>query len=428
MGEFKKNQVLAVVVKGYPRLSETFISQEILALEKLGLTIQIFTLLRPIDKLIHSVHAEINAKVTYLPERPLVELSFMWQAYWKVRKLNGYKQAFRTFLRDLRRDFTVTRCRRFGQAIALAYEMPDEVGHVYSHFLHQPSSTARYAAKMRGLPWSFSAHAKDIWTSPEWEKREKIADAVWGTTCTRFGRNHLAGLAPEGEQNKVMLAYHGLDVARFPKPPVRREIRDGSKPDKPVRIVSVGRGVAKKGFDDLFNALALLDPNLNWTFVHIGAGELLDQMKQQVEVLGLGDKVVWMGAKTRDVVIETMRKSDLFMLASKIDAAGDRDGLPNVLMEALSQKLPCLATDVSGIPELINHGDSGWLVSPGQPKLMAEAADKLIRDPVLRKKLGNAGYKRLVREFTLEKNLVTIAQKFGAGPKCETGKVSIAAE
>ncbi len=412
-----KNKSLAIVVRGYPRLSETFISQEILALEKLGLLIEIYSLQPAGSQLVHSVHEEISAKVTYLPEFPSSHLGHMWQAFKSVRKLSGFKRSFWIFLKDLKRDFTITRCRRFAQAIALGFELPQTTGHIYSHYLNRPTSVARYAAIMRGLPWSFSAHAKDIWTTPEWEKREKIADAQWGTTCTRFGRNHLAGLAPQEEQNKVMLTYHGLDIPRFPKPPQRREMRDGSDPEKPVRIVSVGRGVAKKGFDDLFDALGLLDPALNWTFVHIGDGALLEKMKKQVEDLGLSDRVEWLGAKTRDVVISTLRTSDLFVLASKIDAAGDRDGLPNVLMEALSQKLPCLATDVSGIPELINHGDSGWLVSPGDPEMMAEAAEKLIKDPELRKRLGDAGYKRLKTDFTLDKCLLQIAERFGVGPE-----------
>jgi len=414
-----KNKVLAIIVRGYPRLSETFISQEILALENLGLTIEIFSLQPAGHQLVHSVHEEIKANVTYLPEFPASHPGRMWRCFKSVGKLAGFKRAFWVFLKDLRRDFTITRCRRFAQAIALGAELPETTGHIYSHYLNRPTSVARYAAIMRQLPWSFSAHAKDIWTTPEWEKREKIADAQWGTTCTRFGRNHLAGLASPEEQSKVMLTYHGLDVPRFPKPPQRREMRDGSDPKKPVRIVSVGRGVAKKGFDDLFNALGLLDPELHWSFVHIGDGALLDQMKQQVKDLGLNDRVEWLGAKTRDVVIETLRAGDMFVLASKIDAAGDRDGLPNVLMEALSQKLTCLATDVSGIPELINHGDSGWLVSPANPEMMAEAMEKLIKDPALRKKLGEAGYKRLHSDFTLDKCLLQIAERFGVGP--ETG-------
>ncbi len=414
-----KNKVLAIIVRGYPRLSETFISQEILALENLGMTIQIFSLQPAGDQLVHTVHEEIAAKVTYLPEYPSAQFGHMWRAFKVVRKQRGFYRSFRVFLNDLRRDFTITRCRRFAQAIALAFELPDTTGHIYSHYLNRPASVAYYAAIMRQLPWSFSAHAKDIWTTPDWEKREKIAHAQWGTTCTRFGRNHLAGLAPQGQQNKVMLTYHGLDLPRFPKPPQRREMRDGTDPKKPVRIVSVGRGVAKKGFDDLFNALALLDPELNWSFTHIGDGALLPQMKQQVQDLGLSERVEWLGAKTRDVVIETLRSGDLFVLASKIDATGDRDGLPNVLMEALSQKLTCLATDVSGIPELITHGDSGWLVSPGNPEMMAQAAEKLIKDPDLRKSLGEAGCQRLQADFTLDKCLVQIAERFGVGPSID---------
>lgn len=413
------SKIVAIVVRGYPRLSETFISQEILALEKLGLTIQIYSLLSPLDELVHSVHKDIRAKVTYLPELPSSQRSYMWRAFKVVRKLSGFKAALWIFLKDLARDHTITRCRRFGQAIALAYELPDTVGQIYCHYLNRPASVARYAAIMRRLPWSFSAHAKDIWTSPEWEKREKIADAQWGTTCTRFGHDHLVGLTPPGQQNKIILTYHGLDIPRFPKPPRRSEMRDGSNPDDPVRLVSVGRAVSKKGFNDLFKALALLDPALKWTFVHIGEGMLLEQMKAQVEDLGLSERFEWFGAKTRDVVIETLRASDLFVLASKIDANGDRDGLPNVLMEALSQKLPCLATDVSGIPELIDHADSGWLVPPENPQKMAQALEKLIKDPALRNRLGKVGYQRLTADFNLESCLVHIADRFGVGGKAQ---------
>ena len=177
-------------------------------------------------------------------------------AWWHVRKLPGYRKAWRAWIRDLRRDPTPNRGRRFGQALVLAREMPPSVEWIYAHFLHTPASVARYAALMRGLPWSCSAHAKDIYTTPAWEKAEKIAEMKWLVTCTRANVEHLKSVA-NGAADRVSLLYHGIDLSRFPEPPVRPE-RDGSSASDPVKLLSVGRAVEKKGFDVLLKALKLL--------------------------------------------------------------------------------------------------------------------------------------------------------------------------
>ncbi len=152
----------------------------------------------------------------------------------------------------------------------LAAELPADIGHLHAHFLHTPASVARYAALISGLDWTVSAHAKDIWTTPDWETREKLGEVQWAVTCTAAGCAHLAALAPRPE--RVALCYHGLDFERFAPPPVPRPDRDGSDADRPVVLLSVGRAVPKKGYDDLLVALALLPPELTWRFVHIGGG------------------------------------------------------------------------------------------------------------------------------------------------------------
>ena len=157
---------IAVIVKGYPRLSETFIAQEILGLQRLGLNLQIYSLRHPYDGATHPVHAEITAPVNYLPEYLKNEKARAWQAWRQARKLPGYAKAWRVFRRDYARDATSNRLRRFGQACVLATEMPPDIAMLYAHFLHTPTSVARYAAIMRQLPFAISAHAMDIWTSP----------------------------------------------------------------------------------------------------------------------------------------------------------------------------------------------------------------------------------------------------------------------
>lgn len=400
----------AIVLKGYPRLSETFIAQEILELQRRGLDYTIVSLRHPTDKATHPVHGKIRAGVNYLPEYLYQEPLRVLKAWWKVRRLPGYGSVFRLWLRDLRRDPTPNRGRRFGQAMVLAAELDPHYRHIYAHFLHTPSSVARYAALMTGRSWSASAHAKDIWLSPEWEKREKLEDAAWAVTCTRYGHAHLDGLVP----GKTRLVYHGLDLSSFAPPARELSERDGL--GDPVRLLSVGRAVPKKGFDRLLDALARLPDGLTWHWTHIGGGKELGALKEQAGRLAIGDRVTWRGAAAQSAVIEACREADLFVLPSRVAEDGDRDGLPNVLMEAQSQRLCCLATDVSAIPELIEDGVTGALVPPDDGAALTSALEALIRDPARRARLAAAGEERVRSRFDHRTAIGTLADLLGLAP------------
>jgi hypothetical protein len=221
---------LAVVVKGWPRLSETFIAQELVALEEAGLSLDLWSLRHPTDTKTHPLHDRLQARVNYLPEYLRDEPDRVARAREAVTALPGHDAARAAFEADLARDDTANRRRRFGQACVLAHELGEDVVGFYAHFLHTPASVARYAAILRGMPWAFSAHAKDIWTSPEWELREKLTPAehgaVFGATCTAFGSRHLRGLSGG---TPVDLVYHGLDLSRFPAPPERKPRRAGRR-------------------------------------------------------------------------------------------------------------------------------------------------------------------------------------------------------
>jgi len=401
--EQSEGPAVAIAMKGYPRLSETFIAQELLGLQRLGLPFAIWSLRHPTDGARHMMHQEITAPLHYLPEY----LHDDWP-----RVLRGIASALArpsivwllgVFLSDLARDRTRNRLRRFGQACVMANELPASTRHLHVHYLHTPASVIRYAALSRGLSWSFSAHAKDIWTTPDWEKREKIADAGWGVTCTRDGYAELARLADRAE--KVALLYHGLDLQRFPVPPETRVPRDGSDPAEPVRFITIGRAVAKKGFDDLLAALALLPAELNWRLIHIGGGEMLAALKAQAERLGLAARIEWRGPQAQDAVIAALREADLFVLPSKQAENGDRDGLPNVVMEAASQALPIVATDFAGIPEFVQHDREGLLLRPSDVTALAKALERLARDPQERATLGAAAFARLRTEFSAQAGL-----------------------
>ncbi len=400
---------IAIILKGYPRLSETFIAQEIRALEQRGFEIILYSLRHPTDSTSHPVHAEIKAPVVYLPEYIKDDVFRVMRSWWRVRKLAGYKQAFRCFVKDLKRDFTVNRIRRFAQALVLAYEMPDSVRLYYAHFMHTPASVTYYASMINRIPWSISAHAKDIWTIEEWEKREKLDSCEWLVTCTSSNAKHLNSLVDDA--NKVSLLYHGLDFKRFDENRTAHSARDGSSDSDPVQIISVGRAVDKKGYDFLLDALAALPNDLYWTFSHIGGGELLDKLQKQARKLGLENRINWLGALPQTDVLALYRQADLFVLPSRISDNGDRDGLPNVLMEAQSQRLACLSTDISGIPELIVHRHSGWLVPQQNAEALCEALRNLIINPQLRNQLAQAGFERLHEQFSLDAGIDQLVEK-----------------
>jgi glycosyltransferase involved in cell wall biosynthesis len=276
---------------------------------------------------------------------------------------------------------------------------------------------------LTGRSWTFSAHAKDIWTTPVWEKREKMADALWGVTCTAQGAGHLQSLA---QPDKVSLVYHGLDLSRFPAAPESRPARNGSDPLDPVRIVSVGRAVAKKGFGDLIQALAALPQDLHWRFAHVGGGELLNTLKKQAQDAGIADRVAFLGSKAQPDIVALLREADLFTLPSKEAKSGDRDGLPNVIMEAASQGLAIVATDFAGIPEFIRNDVEGQLVRPGDWEALSNALNLLARDPERRKALGDAAFSRLRRDFSMEGGIDVLEARLRAvteSPKREPERV-----
>ena len=401
---------VAFVLKGYPRLSETFIAQEIAALEDRGLDILIVSLRHPTDRKRHSLHDRIRAQILYLPEYLHQEPLRVLRGWWLARRLPGYGRALQLWWQDFKRDRSSNRIRRFGQALVLAAELPTRYRHLHAHFIHTPGSVARYAAQILQCPWTASAHARDIWITPDWEKREKLADCMWAVTCTAHNQTHLSALS---SADRVSLVYHGVDFSRFPEPPVWRPRRDGRDAQDPVRVLSVGRAVEKKGYDILLQALARLPADLYWHFTHIGGGPLLDKLKMQAAALGIADRIAWQGAATQEAVIEAYRTADVFALASRRDRDGDMDGLPNVLMEAQSQALPCIATAISAIPELVIDGETGLLVPGEDVGGFAVALNHVIVDPGLRERLGKAAAARVRLAFGMTAGIAELARRFG---------------
>lgn len=399
---------VVVLLKGYPRLSETFIAQELRGLELAGLSLHLVSMRHPTDTRRHPVHDEIQAPVSYLPEYLHHEPWRVLRSLGRVMVRRGFWQSARPFLADLCRDPSRNRIRRFGQAAVLAAEWPKDAGWLHVHFLHTPASVGSYASRMIGTGWTVSAHAKDIWTSPDWDLGAKLGHADWCVTCTQTGWAHLQSLAPRPDA--VHLSYHGLNLSRFGVWQGVPSTRDGT--GDPVRLVSVGRLVPKKGYDVLLRALAMLPADLNWRFDHIGGGPEIDSLQPLADQLGLSDRINWRGALPQQDVLDLYRDSDLFVLPSRITSDGDRDGLPNVMVEAASQKLCCIGSNISGIPELFRDGKNGLLVPPDDPPALARVLQRAMRDPALRAKLGQAAETRVRRDFDARASICQLQALF----------------
>lgn len=396
---------IAVVVKGYPRLSETFIAQELLGLEKRGLKQTIISLRHPTDSAVHDMHKAIQANVLYLPEYLKDDPKRVQAGRDYALSCPYYDKAYATFQRDLARDRSANRWRRWGQACVLAHELPSDIEHIHVHYLHTPCSVTRYAAILRGLSWSFSAHAKDIWTTAEWDIREKLAECAWGVTCTAHNADYLRSLTER--PNSIELIYHGLNYQNFPAAKTHYQ----KSPDSPFTILSVGRMVEKKGYIDLLHALAKLPHYLNWLFEHIGGGPLREKLYHLAEQLGIEKRIIWHGAQSRDAVMAANMRADLFVLPCIIAQSGDRDGIPNVLVEAQALGVPVISTHVSAISELIEHEKTGLLIDPGDRIALTQAIEQLAHNDSLRIGFGRAGAERTRHFFACQPGLDRLAEK-----------------
>ena len=213
----------------------------------------------------------------------------------------------------------------------------------------------------------------------------------------------------------MTLIYHGLDLARFQPMTRARVERDGRDAAAPVELLTVGRAVEKKGLDTLVAALALLPQTAPWRWTHVGGGDLTAKLKKQAAALDLDGKITWRGGLAQEDVLALYQASDVFALPCRIAGDGDRDGLPNVLVEAQSQGLAVISTPVSAIPELVEDGVNGLLVPPDAPQALADAILRLIDDPALRHKLGKAGAAKVRASFSHTEGIAKLLALFERG-------------
>ena len=401
-----KAPVLVMVLKGYPRISETFISNEILRLEALGFTVRIVSMRCPREDFSHDSVGRIRAEVVYLPERLLPRLPVL--LYENVRAAlaapRGYVRAVRLMLSHLvetRRLATLRHLLQAGYLVRRALPA-GETAHLHAHFAHSPTSVALFAATISGLPFSFTGHAKDVWTQDQGRLAAKIGRAAFVVTCTEANRRYLAALSPNG--TPVYAVYHGIDLDLF-HPDGRRAI-----PVPPYRLLSVARLTAKKGLDTVLDALALLGrQGVAFTFDLVGEGEERAALAAQADRLGLAERVRFHGALAHERVLALYNQADAFVLGCRILPNGDRDGVPNVVVEAMAMGVPVATTDVSALPELAVHGKTALTCPPDDPAALAGNLRRLLTDQPLRDRLVAAAREAVARDFDNAANIRRLA-------------------
>ena len=415
---------IAYLLKTFPKLSETFILNEILELERQGLELHIFSLRQPSETKVQPGVAEVRARITYIrplqlpppPERvPLEKLAYKVQKSEERRfKWLHPIRYLRTWLFQAR---GAARKRYFRQALALARELRQGgFTHLHAHFANEPASVAELAHRLTGCPFSFTAHAKDIYLTECQELVRKIASAAFVITCTGFNRNYLQEIAGNG--TPIHVCYHGVDLSRFSGEQKESRERHAGAP----LILSVGRFCEKKGFHYLIEACHRLQQDgRRFVCRIVGFGPLQEQLEELIRALELQDSVFLADKMTQDRLIREYRRADLFVLPCLVTDDGDRDGIPNVLVEAMAMRIPVVSTSVSGISELVDHMQNGLLAPEKDSEALAAAIETLLEDPGLRERFGANGRQKVMAGFSLDRSTAKVRRLLAGAEEKSTG-------
>lgn len=424
---------VAYILKGYPRLSETFIASEIYRLEQLGIKLRLAVIKHGDEPGSNGISRKIKSSPNYLPQTSSLSQTSLRR--WLGLHLNDFLPALRNVAKakpggliraGLVAFFQAVRARRsffalprklylkeFLQAVwisRLVLETAD-AKHIHAHFCHGATTVAWFVSIITGLPFSFTAHAKDIYCdslNPAGLLRRKMRAARFVVTCTDANREYLLKIDPAAD---VRCIYHGLN-AEFTG--LLTDSTYSPQQNHKLRALGVGRLVPKKGFDVLVEACAILKRR-GFDFETVIVGEHGEQeldLRKQIKALGLKDNIRFTGPLEQSRLYVEYQNADIFCLPCRVLENGDRDGLPNVLMEAMACGLPVITTPVSGIPEIIEDGRNGTLVPPNDAHALADAIQRISSDRMLARNLGRAGRMTVLERFDGDRTALELAALF----------------
>jgi len=398
---------IGYVVRMFPRFSETFVVQEILELERQNVEVVIFSLLKPDEGRFHPALTRIKAQIIYLedmaPRRWTSWIAREWEylaphagRLWGL--VNELVPADDPQMIDL----------AFTSAALASHALRSGIDAFHAHFATVSCTAAFYASRITGIPFSFTAHAKDIFSDNVDRNllTAKINASCFTVTVSNYNREFLAALLPDAAADRIRVLYNGVDLDYFSYRPLLSE-------QTPPVILSVGRLVAKKGFADLVTACGYLrDRGHSFRCLIVGHGREEVRLREQIASLGLGSVVVLCGALNQDEVRQLMQDAAVFCLPCIRDTDGNQDALPTVLLESMACGLPVVSTRLSGIPEIVDDGVNGILVGAGDALALTGALERLLTSTDLRRSYAEAGRRKTTERFSLQRNVSILRQWF----------------
>lgn len=407
----QKQAKIAYLLNAFPTLSETFIINEVVGLRNQGVDLDVFALFKPPDDKVNEAMADLQKTTFYLMAqisgRKLVQAHVFFLFHYPLRYLKTARFAIQKrsketslfgillksatrgeYSKDQRQDLFV----HFILAVVLARRMwPGEYTFLFAHFADAAASLAMLISRLLGIPYGISVHAYDIFT-PQRNWREKFFSADLLVTCTHYNREYMLENFPYLTAERIQVVYHGIDVQRFT--PTRR------KRAHPPVILSIGRLVPKKGFASLIEASKILhDRGFDFRCIIIGEGPERPRLEMRIKLGNLEDVVCLTGSVQPSEIVNHYADATIFALPCIVEENGNRDGIPNVIAEAMAMQLPVVSSPISGIPELLVDGKTGLLVAEADCVGVADALQRLLESPGLRARLGKAARRQVESIF-----------------------------
>jgi len=399
---------VAYVLHRFPTLTETFIAEEIRNVQSQGVIVHLFSLLTPTAKVVHPVSAGLVAQVHYAPK--IFSYSLLWaQLHFLQIKPRRYIQLLWKLLSEPAPEFNfiLKRLVIFLKGVWIAKQLEGSSTQlVHTHFAWLSAAAGMVIGKLLDLPFTITAHAYDIYShkSDLLVLTSTLSDRV--VTISDYNKETILNKNISLNPNHIEVIHCGIDLDLFKK--------SNDRPSNQVfQIISVGSLIEKKGHEYLIKACReLITHGLNFECRIVGEGNLGHRLLSLIQELALESKVNLVGGQCQTWVRDRLNLSDIFVLGCVIDETGERDGIPVAMMEALAMEVPVVSTPVSGIPELIQHNETGLLVTQKDPIALAEAIIRLAKDEPLRSKLAKNGRVLVEREYDIRENACQLAGLF----------------
>lgn len=406
----KPHSKVAYIMSRFPKITETFILYEMQAMEEQGLQVEVYPLLREKTTVMHPEAVPFVERANF---QPFISGAILRaHLHFLRRKPRAYARTLWTLLRANLGSFRyfTGALGIFPKSVYFAYTMAaEQITHIHAHFASHPAAAAFIIHRLTEIPYSFTAHGSDLHRDRHM-LCEKVAESAFTVTISNFNREIILAECGRQFEHKVMVVHCGVNTKIFQP---RSEPTPHERGEGPFAILCIGTLHEVKGQTYLIEACKLLDERgLDFICHFAGDGPDLEALTKQAAQAGLTDRVCFHGRLTQAGITELLKEADVVVAPSVPSKDGRREGIPVVLMEALGSGVPAIASDLSGIPELVKDGENGFLVEPGDVQNLAKALEYLYNHPELRRQFGKTGRDKVIREFDLDQNATVLARQF----------------